>query len=120
MTNTKRTITAVALAFMFCSLAFALGQFNDSDTVNTTGQTFVVYGTGGQVNHQLKTFRLENTDSTNGIQFCVNATATSANCDNQLEPGEALVIDGKQAQELEKIFFKSSAATSTFKILATF
>ncbi len=117
---TKRIITITALALIFCAGAFALGQFNDSDTVNTTGQTFVVHGTGGQVNHQLKTFRLENTDSTNGIQFCVNATATSANCDHQLEPGESFVIDGKQTQELEKIFFKASAGTATFKIFATF
>lgn len=117
---TKRIIATAALAFVFCAWAFALGQFNDSDSVDTNGTTFVVYGSGGQVNHQLKTFRLENADSTNGVQFCVNATATSANCNHQLEPGESLVIDGKQAQELQKIFFKASAGTASYKILATF
>lgn len=120
MTNTKRTFATVVLALAFCTLAFGLGQFNDSDSVDTGGTTFVVYGTGGQVNHQLKTFRLENADSTNGVQFCVNATATSANCNHQLEPGEALEISGKQAQELQKIFFKASAGTADYKILATF
>ena len=117
---TKRIIAIAALALVFCVQAFALTQFNDSASVGTGGTTFVVHGTGGVVKHQLKTFRLENTDTTNGIQFCLNASATSANCNHQLEPGEALVIDGKEAQELQKIFFKAAAATATYKILTTF
>lgn len=110
----------MVLALVACTFAFGLGQYNDSDTVDTGGTTFVVYGSGGQVGHQLKTFRLENVDTTNGIQFCVNATAVSANCNHELEPGEALVIEGQQAQELQKIFYKAAAGTADWKILATF
>jgi len=120
MTNTKRTIAAAAFALVLCMFAFGLGQYNDSGTVGTGGTTFVVHGSGGQVNHQLKTFRFENTDSTDSIQFCVNATATSGNCNHQLEPGEALEISGKQAQELQKFFYKATANTPSWKILATF
>lgn len=117
---TKRILATIAIALVLCATAFALGQYNDDGTIDTNGTTFVVHGTGGQVNHQLKTFQLENVDTTNAIQFCVNATATSANCDHELEPGRTLLIEGQQAKELAKIFYKAAAGTADWKLLATF